>query len=90
MSQVSDNPARNRYELVEEGQTAYADYRRDDGRLYIDYVLAPPALRGKGTAGRLMDGVAADARRTGMKIVPICGYAASWLSRHREHHDRLA
>ena len=90
MSEVTDNQARSRYELVEQGHTAYADYRRDGGRLYIDYVLAPPPLRGTGAAGRLMEGVAQAAKADGLKIVPICGYAAAWLRRHRQHHDLLA
>jgi hypothetical protein len=90
MSSVTDNKARSRYELVEQGQTAYADYRRDAGRLYIDYVFSPAPLRGHGTAGRLMDGLVADAREQKLKLVPICGYAAAWLRRHREHADLLA
>lgn len=90
MTQVTDNTARGRFELTQDGHTAHADYRRDGHRLYIDYVLAPPPLRGTGAAGRLMEGVAADARERGMKIVPICGYAAAWLRRHREHADLLA
>lgn len=90
MSQVTDNPARSRYELSEAGHLAYADYRKDGSRLYIDHVLAPPPLRGTGAAGRLMEGVVAAARREGMKIVPVCGYAAAWLRRHQSHHDLLA
>lgn len=87
MTEITDNAAEQRYELVEDGQTAYADYRLTGGRLYIDYVFSPPALRGAGTAGRLMAGVADDARAKGLKVTPICGYAAAWLSRHREYAD---
>lgn len=90
MSHVTNNEARNRYELTEQGHTAYADYRREEGRLYIDYVLAPPPLRGSGTAGRLMQGVAEDARKEGLTITPICGYAAAWLRRHRDYADLVA
>lgn len=82
MTHVSDNQAAGRYELEEEGLTAYADYRREDGRLIIDYVFSPVPLRGKGTSDRLMRGVQADARAKGETIVPICGYAATWLRRH--------
>ena len=87
MTAITDNAAEQRYELVEDGQTAYADYRLTGGRLYIDYVFSPPALRGAGTAGRLMAGLAEDARAKGLKVIPICGYAAAWLSRHREYAD---
>jgi hypothetical protein len=87
MTSITDNAAEQRYELVEQGQTAYADYRLTGNRLFIDYVFSPPALRGAGTAGRLMAGVAADAQARGLKVTPICGYAAVWLSRHPEYAD---
>jgi len=89
MSGVTDNTARSRYELEEEGLTAYADYRREPGRLYVDYVFAPEQLRGKGTADRLMRGVVAAAQADETPIVPICGYAAAWLKRHREFHHLI-
>jgi len=90
MGEVTDNRARNRFELVEEGELAFADYRREPGRLVIPYVEAAPALRGGGAAGRLMEGVLATARAEGLKVVPLCGYAAAYIRRHREHHDLLA
>lgn len=79
-----------RYEMEEQGLTSYADYRRDGDRLYIDYVFAPVPLRGTGASGRLMEAVAAEARRNGQKITPICGYAAAWLKRSHEFRDLLA
>jgi predicted GNAT family acetyltransferase len=84
---VTDNTAQARFELVEEGHTAFANYRLSDGTLSIPYVESPTALRGKGTAGRLLEGVVAHARARGLKIVPICGYAVSWFQRHPEHDD---
>jgi predicted GNAT family acetyltransferase len=53
----------------------------------IRHVEAPPRLRGKGTAGRLMEGIMASARAEGLKVVPLCSYAAAWLRRHPEHRD---
>ncbi len=82
---VVDNPALSRFELTEGGLTAFADYRRQSGRLLIPYVEAPPALRGTGAAGRLMEGVLAAARAEGLKVVPTCGYAASYIRRHKQH-----
>lgn len=76
-----------RYEMDEQGHTSYADYRRSGERLYVDYVFAPPELRGTGASGRLMAALAADAREKGLKITPICGYAAAWLRRSREFSD---
>ena len=87
MSDVIDNPARRRFELEEQGQLAFADYRRADGRLIIPHVEAAPGLRGTGAAGRLMEGVLAAARAEGLRVLPLCSYAAAYIRRHPEHQD---
>jgi len=77
----------DRYEMDEQGQTSWADYRLSGDRLYLDHVESPPALRGTGAAGRLMAALSADVRAKGLRITPICGYAAAWLRRSKEFGD---
>ncbi|WP_310539919.1 GNAT family N-acetyltransferase [Phenylobacterium sp.] len=77
----------DRYEIDEQGQTSWADYRLSGERLYLDHVESPAALRGTGAAGRLMAALSADVRAKGLKITPICGYAAAWLRRSKEFGD---
>lgn len=88
-SLLRNNQADQRYEMDEQGMTSWADYRLSGDRLYIDHVESPPALRGSGAAGRLMAALAADAREQGLRITPICGYAAAWLRRSHEFRDLL-
>ena len=90
MGELRNNQEQSRYEMDEEGHTSFADYRRQEGRLFVDYVYAPPPLRGSGAAGRLMAALAADARAQGLKITPICGYAAAWLRRSHEFRDLVS
>jgi predicted GNAT family acetyltransferase len=90
MSAVTDHPERQRFELIEDGKLAYADYRIEGDVLVIPYVFADPALRGRGTAGRLMTGVLESARERGLKVEPICGYAAAFIERHAEYRDLRA
>ena len=85
MTELRD--AGTRYEMDEQGETSYADYRLEGARLYIDYVFSPPALRGTGASGRLMTTLALEARTRGGTITPICGYAAAWLKRSTEFRD---
>ncbi|WP_374571797.1 GNAT family N-acetyltransferase [Phenylobacterium sp.] len=89
-NELRDNAAAGRFEMDEQGMTSWADYRLRDGRLVIDHVEAPAALRGTGAAGRLMAALAGEARARGLKITPICGYAAAWLRRSPEYRDLLA
>lgn len=90
MSEVRDNTARHRFELEVDGQIALADYRRNGDTLMITHVETPPALQGGGVAAKVMDGVVAAAREGGLKIMPVCGYAAAYMRRHKEHADLLA
>ena len=82
MAEVHDNRSQHRFEMAEQGQTVFADYRRDGRRLIIDHVEAPISLRGTGAAGRFMEGLVAAAAAEGSIIVPICSYAVAWLGRH--------
>jgi predicted GNAT family acetyltransferase len=76
------NPELSRYELDVDGLLAFADYQRSGHRLVIPHVEADPALRGQGAAARLMEQVAKTARSEGMRITPLCSYAAAWLKRN--------
>jgi len=89
MGEVIDNTAAHRFELEEGGLTAVAEYHTRDMTLYIDYVESPPALRGTGTAGRLMEGVMQAARERDYKVIPVCGYAVAWIKRHPDYHALL-
>ncbi|MFC3079805.1 GNAT family N-acetyltransferase [Phenylobacterium terrae] len=89
MSDLRNNEARSRYEMDEQGMTSWADYRLKGERLYIDHVESPVPLRGSGAAGRLMAALAQDAKQRGLKITPICGYAAAWLRRSKEYRELL-
>ena len=87
---VTDNSALRRFELVEEGLVAFADYHAHGPTLIIPHVQSPPPLRGRGTAGRLMQGVAQIARERGIKLAPTCSYAATWFRRNPQWSDVLA
>ena len=88
---VVDVPDAARYELRVAGETiGHADYWIDGDVLVIPHVETNPAHRGRGHAARLMDGVVADVRRRGMRIRPICSYAAGHLRHHPERDAVVA
>jgi len=90
MSELRNNIDEQRYEWDEQGMTSWADYRIVDDRIYIDHVEAPVPLRGTGASGRLMEAMSADIRAQGLKVTPICGYAAAWLRRSHEFRDLVS
>jgi len=89
MSTVTDNAARQRFELEIDGQIVFADYRRRGQVVVVPHVEAPVALRGTGASGQLMVGMLELLRQRGERIVPTCSYAAAWIRRHPEYHDLL-
>jgi predicted GNAT family acetyltransferase len=90
MSELVDNKQASRFELHIDGMIVFADYRRQGQTLILDWVEAPPALRGTGAAHRLMRGITERARAENWEIVPICGYAASWLRQNADRAARVA
>jgi predicted GNAT family acetyltransferase len=87
---VVNNEGKSRFELEENGELAFATYRRSGDVFTIPHVEAALPLRGKGTAGRLMEGIAAIAREHRYRIRPTCPYAVAWFRRHPEANDLLA
>ena len=83
------NVGANRYEYHVGDRFAFANYRLQDKTLFIDYVEAPVELRGTGAAGTLMEVVMQEVKKDHLKVVPICGYAASWLRRHKEYAELM-
>jgi predicted GNAT family acetyltransferase len=67
---------------------SYAPAGADLLDLYSTYV--PPADRGRGVAGRLVQAAVAHARAEGLRIIPSCWYVAQWLRQHPEHADLVA
>ena len=82
MADLRENTALGVFELDEGGATAFARVRIVDGDMWIDHVEVPTALRGAGTAGRLMQALVKEAQARHLRPVPVCSYAAAWLRRN--------
>lgn len=82
MSALIDNRDAGRFEMTFEGGVAVADYRLDSNDLYVNRVFVPESLRGSGIASQIMAAVFNHAQAHGLKLIPVCSYAASWLQRH--------
>ncbi len=84
---MKNNSSKSRFELETDGLITFADYKLEKNILTINYVEAPVELRGSGASGKLMEEIAKKARVENLKIIPICGYAAVWLRKHKEFSD---
>jgi hypothetical protein len=82
--EVRHNPAANRFEAIVDGLLCSADYVLDDDVMRMHHTGVPPALEGRGIAGRLVRAAFAYAEANGLRIQPRCGYVAAYVRRHPE------
>lgn len=83
--QVTHDPERHRFEVHLEGNTAYLEYESDDRVMYITHTIVPPALEGRGVGSALVKQALSYAERQQLKVIPICSFAAAYMSRHPEN-----
>ena len=68
-----------------EGQTAVVEYEVRKGVLDIIHTYVPPALEGRGIAGRLVKFTYDYGLQQGYKLAAGCSYAAVWLRRNPQY-----
>lgn len=60
-----------------------------DGYAVIDHTFVDSSLRGQGVAGKLVTAAVAEIRKSGLKVKPVCSYAAKWFEKHPDETDLL-
>jgi predicted GNAT family acetyltransferase len=78
---------RHRFEWEEDGLMNRVDYLTDGAVMVLTHVEVDPGLRGRGVGSRLMGAVMEHVRANGLKVRPVCGFAAAYLQWHQEHAD---
>ena len=79
-----------RFETVVDGRSNEADYRIANGVMQITHTGVAPELRGHGIAAALVQAALDHARSEGLKVDPLCSYAAAYMRRHPQTLDLLA
>ncbi|WP_269790925.1 GNAT family N-acetyltransferase [Stenotrophomonas sp. Iso1] len=88
-SPVDHNPTQARFETEVDGHLAVLEYVLEDGSMVITHTGVPEAIGGRGIAADLTRAALAHARAAGLKVVPACAYAATFMQRHSEYTDLL-
>lgn len=83
----SDNAAAHHFELTFVDGTVFVEYEPAPGVLTIIHTEVPKALEGRGLASRIAGLVVAEARRRGVRLIPVCPFFAAYLKKHPEHRD---
>lgn len=80
---------KGRYVIKDPAGESTLTYRLAGDRMVIDYSFTPPALRGQGVAGRLVERAVADARARGWRVLPVCPYVKIKIDRTPAFQDVL-
>jgi predicted GNAT family acetyltransferase len=86
--QVADNPDRERYEVLADGEPAgFVDYRLEPGRISLLHTEVDDAFEGHGVGAALVSEVLDDARTRELAVWPFCPFVKSYIKRHPEYLD---
>ena len=89
---LRDNRARDRFELWSGDELIGLEgYRRhDDGTIVLLHTVATDAYERKGFARFLVHSVLDEVAAEGLKIVPVCTYVQSFLTRFPQYQALVA
>ena len=87
-AEVVDVPEKSRYELRLDGHLiGLAAYRRRDGRISFTHTEVDESCEGRGFGSRLAAAALDDARRQGLRVLPLCPFIAHYVERHPEYQE---
>lgn len=89
MNVFTNNTTRSRYELVTDGHVSFVEYMLPGRIMILSHTEVPKALEGKGVGSKIIKLVLEDAKKLGLKVIPLCPFAASYIKRHPEWNSVL-
>ena len=87
MSEVTDNKAKQRYELSVDGHIAASYYEVVDGVVTFVHTEVPAELGGKGIGSKLIAGALDLVRADGLKVIAECPFVKAFLDKHPDYQD---
>lgn len=89
-AQVTDNPARHRFELTLDGHTAFTVYVLAGDVITFVHTEVPRELAGRGVGSILARGALDNVRTRHLKVIAECPFIAAFIAKHAEFADLLA
>ncbi len=83
--EVIQNEDERRFETWIDGYLSKLEYIQDGKNFVITHVGVYPELRGQGIAGRIVQVSLDYAKARGLRVVPMCSYAAAYIRKHPEY-----
>ncbi len=88
---LEDRPTGGRYVAIVNGHEAEMTFSKaGTSKIIIDHTGVPKELAGMGVGVALVKRAVEDARRNGVRIIPLCPFAKAQIEKHKEWQDVLA
>lgn len=87
---VTRNESRSRFELEQNGATAFANYIPAPGVITVTHTEVPRTLREGGVGTKLVLGMLDDIRARGEKLRPMCSFVRHVIAQHPDYADLVA
>jgi uncharacterized protein len=86
--EVSDDPARSRFEILVDGKPAgQAVYELRPGTIVFLHTEVDDAYGGRGLGGILVRAALDSSRERGLHVVASCPFVRSWIQKHPDYAD---
>lgn len=87
-TRVVRNDDGSQYELrVGDALAGVITFRTRPGRLVLVHTEVDERFENRGLGGRLVSGALDDVRSQGLRVTPLCSFAASYIEEHPEYAD---
>lgn len=84
---VTQNSAREQFELLTQDGTAVLRYKSRDGVLDLQHTVVPKASERRGYGTALVKAALDHARASGTKVIPTCPFVRAYMDEHPEYAD---
>lgn len=87
--EVINNKKENRFEVTVDGELSIMNYTLKDSSIALTHTSVPSSLRGRGVAAELAKFAFAYATENHLKIIPMCTYISTFVTRYPEYRKFL-
>jgi len=89
-TEIVKNEAASCFEVNIDGCLALLEYEMSRDTITLKHTEVPKELEGRGVGGRIVKFVLEYAQTNGLKVVPLCPFASSYIDRHKEYKRLVA
>ncbi len=88
--ELTDNKEKKQFEMITGGYTSRIEYMIMGNKIFLTHTEVPAELEGKGIGSKIIQLALEEIEKRNLKLIPLCPFAAKYLSKHPEWNRLLA